>query len=272
MYKKNTSDNNKNGGALCMRKYSYQKNKKNRKEKIGFFTAFSVCLIAVGLALWSTYSSIGGFDNSNVTEPTYIAYLSPTQPVDNPVTGVTVTEYVEPQTTQLQETTEAFTEEREPVVTSSVEPYTGNNESLQTMLQVSASLDYPVTSSKILKEYSMEVLYSETMGDYRVHTGVDFKADIGENVRAMCDGVVEEIYEDSMYGWVIKIVNGNFAVYYCGMSEEVYCDVGDAIYRDDVIGRVGEIPCESKDPMHLHIEVRVGDKTIDPMLIVSSDE
>lgn len=254
-----------------MRRYSYQKDKKSRKEKIGFFTAFSVCLVAVGLALWSTYSSIGGFENSNVEEPTYIAYLNPTEQVDSVMTGVTVTDYNEPET-EARETECTDVVPTETVSESSVPLYTGDNESLQTMLQVSKSLDYPIESSKVQKEYSEEVVYNATMGDYRVHTGVDFSANTGDSVEAMCDGEVESIYKDSMYGYVVKITNGNFSVMYCGMDKDVRCYEGETISRGDVIGRVGEIPCESKDETHLHIEVCVGDKTIDPLLIISSDE
>ncbi len=250
-----------------MKRYSYQKNKKSRKEKIGFLTAFSICLVAVGLALWSTYSSIGGFENQNITEPTYIAYYPPTEAVDNEMTGVTVTEA---------ESTEAETEPEEtteqPETTTPAEVYTGDSESLQTMLQVSASLDYPVNSGKVLKEYSEDAVYSITMGDYRAHTGVDFKADMEENVLAMVDGTVEEIYTDGMYGNVIKVKNGNFAVYYCGVSDTIYCVEGSQIQRGDIIAKVGEIPCESEDDDHIHIEIRVGDKYIDPLLIISSDD
>lgn len=257
-----------------MRRYSYQKNKKSRKEKIGFFTAFSICLVAVGLALWSTYASIGGFDNSNVTEDTdYISYYIPTQQVDNQVTGITVTEYYEddePEET-ISQVTEAI-EAEDPVETEPAMPYTGDSESLQTMLQVSKSLDYPIASTKIQKEYSEEVVYSETMGDYRVHTGVDFSADIGDSVEAMCDGVVESIYKDSMYGYVIKVTNGNFSVLYCGMDESVCCTEGESIERGYVIGTVGEIPCESKDESHLHIEVHVGDTAIDPLMVIDANE
>ncbi len=252
-----------------MRRYSYQKNKKSRKEKIGFFTAFSVCMVAVALALWSTYASIGGFDNQNVTEPTYIATIAPdTEAVNNYVTGVTVTEPAEETFVQ----TEAPVTEPEETEEATAQPYTGENGSLQTILQVSASLDYPVISGKVNKEYSEEAVYSETMGDYRAHTGVDFSADIGENVTAMSDGVVDSIYKDDMFGNVIKVTNGNFSIYYCGVSDTMYCVEGGQITRGDIIGKVGEIPCEKDDGMHLHIEVRVGDKTIDPLTVISNDE
>lgn len=254
-----------------MRRYSYQRNKKSRKEKIGFFTAFSVCIVAVALALWSTYASIGGFDNQNVTEPTYIADMnSATDAVNNDVTGVTVTETAEETTAAVE--TAAVTEQTEAQEETSVQTYTGDSSSLQTILQVSASLDYPVKSEKINKQYSEDAIYSKTMGDYRAHTGVDFEADIGENVIAMSDGVVDSIYTDDMYGNVIKVTNGNFSIYYCGVSETMYCVEGGQITRGDIIGKVGEIPCEAEDGMHLHIEVRVGDKTIDPLTVISSNE
>ncbi len=255
-----------------MRRYSYKNNKKSRKEKIGFFTAFSICIVAVGLALWSTYSSIGGFENSNVTEPTYIAVYPPTEPVANNMTGVVVTE-TEPTETEVVTTHVPEPDTTVvPVGTEYEELYTGDSESLQTMLQVSASLDYPVHSGKILREYSEDVVYNSTMGDYRAHTGVDFRADEGENVLAMCDGMVEEIYADSMYGNVIKVRNGNFTVYYCGVSDTMYCVEGSQVTRGDIIGKVGEVPFEAQDDMHLHVEIKVGDKYIDPLLIISVDE
>lgn len=253
-----------------MRRYSYQKNKKSRKEKIGFFTAFSVCIVAVALALWSTYASIGGFDNQNVTEPTYIATMAPaTEAVNNYVTGVTVTEPTE-ETAFTQETAEPVTEETSAETTGAqIDVEVG---SLQSILQVSACLDYPVISEKVIKEYSEDAVYNETMDDYRAHTGVDFEAEVGEQIAAMSDGVVDSIYTDTMYGNVIKVTNGNFSVYYCGVSETVYCVEGGQITRGDIIGTVGETPCEMKDPPHLHVEVRVGDKTIDPLAIIANNQ
>lgn len=256
-----------------MRRYSYQKNKNSRKEKIGFFTAFSICLVAVGLALWSTYSSIGGFDNANVTEPTYEAVYTPTQPAGHEVTGITEEE-TEPVTWEEETTTsqEPAEETETAETTQSPEAYTGDNESLQTVLQVSSALSYPVSEGTILKEYSEDAVYNETMGDYRAHTGVDFKADAGENVLAMSDGTVEEIYSDGMYGNVIKVKNGNFSVYYCGVSDTMYCVEGSPVTKGDIIAKVGEIPSESEDGTHVHIEVRVGDKIIDPMMVISTEE
>lgn len=252
-----------------MRRYSNQKNKNSRKEKVGFFTAFSICLVAVGLALWSTYSSIGGFENANVTEPTYEAVYTPTEQAGNEIEGVTVAETQPAEqsaTSSVYEEPEQETEEAEP------EAYEGDDEGLQTVLQVNASLIYPIESASIMKEYSENAVYNETMGDYRAHTGVDFIAEEGDNVLAMSDGTVEKIYTDELYGNVIQVKNGNFSVYYFGVSDTMYCTEGTEVSKGDIIAKVGEIPCEIKDGYHIHIEVRVGEKTIDPMMIISAEE
>lgn len=254
-----------------MRRYSYQKDKKSRKEKIGFFTALAVCISALGLALYSTYAGVGGFDNANVTEPTYVATLEGgTDAVDNNVTGVTVTETTVVTSAPVTIATEEQTGAEN--TTDPYESYTGDNNSLQTMLQVADCLSYPVTSRTVLREYSEEAVYSETMKDYRAHTGVDFKADIGENIMSMSDGEVEDIYTDDMFGKVIRIRNGNFSILYCGISGKIYCAEGEQITQGDVIGQVGEVPCESADDMHLHVEVWVGNNHIDPLTVISNNE
>ena len=45
----------------------------------------------------------------------------------------------------------------------------------------------------------------------------------------------------------------------------------EQVKQGDVIGTVSKIPCESKDPKHLHVEVKVGDKLIDPLAVILSD-
>ena len=241
-----------------MRRYTYQKNKKSRKEKIGFFTAFSICIVAVAMALWSSFASIGGYDNANVTETTYTATLMQTEAVDNQVTGITVEE-----TEETTQTTESPAE--------TTQSYSGED-ALETMLQVSASLDYPVESKRVIKEYSEDAVYSKTMGDWRAHTGIDISAKEGEDVLAMSDGVVEQVYTDPLLGEVIKVTQGNFSVLYCGIGGKIYCVQGQEIVRGEVLGQVGTVPCESEDNPHIHIEVRVGDKSIDPLTVISSDE
>ena len=57
--------------------------KKSRYEKAGFYTALSICLIAVTMAVYSTYNTISG-----AKEPTEQPTTTAVE-VNNQVTGIT---------------------------------------------------------------------------------------------------------------------------------------------------------------------------------------
>lgn len=261
-----------------MKRYRYNnKRKKDRTERIGFVTALSVCVIAIGLAIGSTYASIGGLEgNLSGGGSAYTATAGAgSQEVDNEVEGImadgrsheeTSTASTEPPTTVAVGVTEPETSLPAPDVPDTKE------DKLQTILQVSSSLLYPVASERVTKEYSEQAVYSETMEDYRPHTGADFSADKGEAVFSACEGIVDDISSDDMYGNIIKITNGVYSVYYCGVSDDIAVNEGDAVTAGQVIAQVGDIPCESSDESHLHMEVRVSGNSIDPMTVISNDE
>ena len=53
----------------------------------------------------------------------------------------------------------------------------------------------------IAKAYSNgEMVQSKTMGDWRVHNGVDFKGTVGDAVKAINNGVVKAVYDDVLLG------------------------------------------------------------------------
>lgn len=263
-----------------MKKYRYKnKNKKDRSERIGFVTAFTVCIIAIGLAIGSTYASIGGLEG-NLSGGGGSGYTATSagdgEAVDNELQGVMVqgrsdetaasTTATEEATTIAQGITEPDTELPEPDVPDTRE------EKLQTIFQVESSLLYPVNSQRVAKEYSEQGVYSETMQDYRPHTGTDFESTTGAAVFSVCDGIVDDVSYDDMYGNIIKITNGTYSVYYCGVADNIAVDEGEAVEAGQVIGQVGEIPCEIEDEPHIHMEVRVNGNSIDPMTVISNDE
>lgn len=259
-----------------MKRYR-NKNKKERSERIGFVTALTVCVVAIGLAIGSTYASIGGLEgNLSGGGSGYTASSGQgTEAVDNEVEGiivgtnsheVTSTSVTEIPTTIAQGVTQGETELPEPDVPDTKE------ERLQTILQVPTSLIYPVNSQRVSKEYSEQAVYSETMEDYRSHMGADFEASKGAAVFSVCDGIVDDIAYDDMYGNIVKITNGTYSVYYCGVKENIAVKEGESVVTGQVIGQVGDIPCESKDEPHIHMEVRVSGNAIDPMTVISNDE
>lgn len=263
-----------------MKRYSYgSKRKKERSERIGFLTAVSVCVIAIGLAIGSTYASIGGLEGnlSGGADSSYTATSDGgSQEVDNEVKGIMVEESSTEKT--LPTETEVLTTLAESVTdvpeTNLPEPDFPDTkaEKLQTILQVPSSLLYPVSSHRVTKEYSEQAVYNETLDDYRPHTGTDFETHINEDVFSVCEGIVDDIFCDDMYGNTIKITNGVYSVYYCGVNNNISVEEGEAVESGQVIAHVGEIPCESEDGPHIHIEVRVSGNSIDPMTVISNDE
>ena len=54
-----------------------------------------------------------------------------------------------------------------------------------------------------------EMVQSATMGDWRVHNGVDFRGAVGDPVKAINNGVVKAVYDDVLWGTVVEIDHGD---------------------------------------------------------------
>ena len=149
--------------------------KKSRYERIGFYTSLSICLIAVSMAVYSTYSNISETDPAKKVVETTVAIRQ----VNEPVTGVT--EII----TQPQEETQvtAVAQTYEPIeqVPTEVSQEDTRN-ALQTMLSTDLSLTYPLDSNNIIREYSEKTTYYKTLNVWKPHLGVDFAGELGDNV------------------------------------------------------------------------------------------
>jgi len=119
----------------------------------------------------------------------------------------------------------------------------------------------------ILKDYSNgEMVKSKTMGDWRVHNGVDFSGAKGNEVLAIQNGTVKSVFNDPMWGTVVEIDHGNGLVAkYCGLLKDSVPAKGSDVEQFWTIGKLGEIPIENADGYHLHLEITVGGKIVDPL-------
>lgn len=258
-----------------MKKYKHNSTKKPT-ERVGFYIALSICLVAVGLAVYSTYTSVSEYLSS---DDEYSSSLVETaSPVAQNVTGVTEAPTLEVSTPDEAETTGETRDGTLTLYESSTLPDTedvdaeSDMDSLSAVLKVTESLIYPVDSESVLREYSETAVYNSTMKDYRAHTGTDFTAHEGDKVYAMCDGVVKKISFDERYGVIIEVANDEYTVYYCGVDSDTNVRMKDQVKQGEVIGTVSNIPCESTDPVHLHVEIKVGDKLIDPLTVILSNQ
>lgn len=120
-------------------------------------------------------------------------------------------------------------------------------------------------NSKISKDYSDgDPVYSETMGDWRTHNGIDIAGNVGDNAISVQDGTVKDVGSDDIWGEVIVIEHGNgLTARYCGIKSTVA--KGAHVEQGQVIGTVVAIPAEASDGIHVHLETEIDGKTVNPV-------
>lgn len=119
-------------------------------------------------------------------------------------------------------------------------------------------------NSKVSRNYSANPVYSETMHDWRAHSGIDIAGNIGDEAIAIQDGTVKKVYSDELWGDVIVIEHGNgLTAKYCGIKSTLEKDAH--IEQGQVIGTVVMIPVEGADGVHVHLETEVDGKSVDPV-------
>lgn len=127
-------------------------------------------------------------------------------------------------------------------------------------------LIYPVEGEIILPFSDNKLIYSKTMNDYRVHSGIDIGAKVLSRVYATEDGVIESVKEDSLMGKTIIIdhLNG-FKSIYKNLSSTEMVNEGDNVEKGDIISGVGESALvEIKEESHLHFELTKDGVTVNP--------
>ena len=176
----------------------YQKPEKTRREKIGFYTAFSICLIAVCMAVYSTYTTVRQPKRQTAASVTPTSAVS----VAQPMTGVTVPAATEPPETEP-EVSAAPDTTAAAETTAATEPTgeTRRADALQTMLAAEISLTMPTKSGRVVKPYSSDSVYNKTLNSWKPHTGADFDGELGDDVYAMLGG--------EQYGWRMEYFVGN---------------------------------------------------------------
>lgn len=248
---------------------SHSRRRRSRREKIGFYTAFSICLIAICMAVYSTYNTVVNPSSAKLTQ-------TPTQAkqVNEAVTGVVGTLPVP--TLGIPE----VTEQEDIVVPTAVADLTTEPEedeskysedALQTMLAADLSLRFPVDGGNVLREYSKDSVYFKTLNVWKPHTGTDFKGELGDDVYAMTGGEVTKVTDDKMYGKTVEISVNNAICIYSGLGS-ITVEKGEKVEAGDKIGTVGSVPFEASDENHIHVAVKVNGNYADPLNFIGNEE
>jgi murein DD-endopeptidase MepM/ murein hydrolase activator NlpD len=100
------------------------------------------------------------------------------------------------------------------------------------------------------------------LGRPAMHTGLDFRAAMGDPVRATANGKVVSSGWAGGYGRMVEVDHGNGLSTRYGHLSEINVKVGDVIRIGQVIGAVGSTG-RSTGP-HLHYETRIDGDAVDP--------
>ena len=222
----------------------------------GFYIVLLLCLAAIGVSGYVVFSSAQQNVNTDFPEIPDLG-LSSTVPYSGVSLATTppVTEAVNVVGTQA----------TIPDVTAPIQ--TQAPSTLKPSTTVAKVFYVRPLVGTVIREYSDSTpVYNPTMDDWRVHTGVDIAAALGEVVCAVAPGTVTALYNDYFTGVTVEILHlDGVTSRYCGLAENTDVVVGDPVTAGTVIGCVGETAIfESLDGPHLHFELCQNDETIDP--------
>lgn len=118
-------------------------------------------------------------------------------------------------------------------------------------------------NGKITSEFGGREVTSPVMS--ADHKGIDIAAKQGTNILAAIEGQVEEANSNSEYGNFIKIKKDEVLTVYAH-CKKLKVSKGDNVKQGDVIATVGSTG-KSTGP-HLHFEIRLSGRYINPKLII----
>ena len=128
----------------------------------------------------------------------------------------------------------------------------------------------PLRGETVMPFSMDELVYSETMGDWRTHNGVDIAAEEGATVVAAASGKVTSVINDYWMGSTVTIACGDhYELTYASLAHPSV-SAGDSVRAGDAIGSVsaGALQEEALGP-HLHFSVTRNGVLMDPAVYLS---
>jgi len=170
------------------------------------------------------------------------------------------TEEIEEEQKKEEETEEQEESEQTESLESQEETNTQNNQ----------GYIWPLSGEVITVFTTDNLIYSETLDEWRGHAGIDIEAELGTKVKAVKDGTVKKVEEDDLWGIAITIDHGNdMETKYANLGTKEMVEEGIQVKQGDHIGTVGETASiEMLIDSHLHFEARKDGELVDPRSIL----
>ncbi len=235
-------------------------NYSQKRTLVGRIIYIALTLMAVTVLIVTMYTFFGGSKRSEKNNP-----------VTNAVTEGN-SEKPRDTTTGDKEPAGADTEEPAGNVTDDIKPTDVPPAKDWSKLKVMMP-----TEGVIYKRHDLtNAVFSLTMNDYRVHQGIDIECNAGSDVLSCAYGTVKTAGYDPFMGYTVIIDHGDGLVsYYKNLSDEFAEGIteGATVYAGQVIGTVSDSAIiEVSDEPHLHFELELDGKAIDPMTMLDYEE
>ena len=228
----------------------------------GFYTILTVCCLIIAVSAYVLWTSASEPEQDKLQASTPI--ITPAEEPD-----------LSEDTPVLSEETAAPEEDEQPVPEE--QPAESEETAAPTptpMVTVSAPIYVRPASGAVITPFSGdELLFQPTFGDWRVHTGTDFAAEPGENVLALTDGTVQEVFEDGLYGTCVTLSHdADLTSTYRGLTD-VRVVAGQAVTAGETLGAVAEtIDAEAALGTHLHVEAARAGTPVDVLELLGESE
>ncbi len=217
----------------------------------GFYAIIALCLLGLGAASWFAVSRYNKMENSTNPQSSYGEYSTPQDSYNS-------------STDMPEDTTPPPAEETENTVSDV--PYSEPQEGTPAPPKTEKRSFILPVDGNIQKGFSDTALqYSATIGDMRLHLGIDICAADGTDIKAAGSGNVTSVEDSATLGKTVVIDHvDKLTVKYCGMAS-VNVKVGDKVQAGTVLGTLGTVPFECADKSHLHLETTLDGKPVSPL-------
>ena len=124
----------------------------------------------------------------------------------------------------------------------------------------------PMENASIVKDFSnKELQYNDTLKQWEIHKALDLASDTSNNVLAISNGTVTNVYNNYLEGGVIEITHENGIKSVYKSLEEISVKNGDYVNTGDVIASIStSMAREVNTGAHLHFEMYKNNLAVNP--------
>ena len=105
------------------------------------------------------------------------------------------------------------------------------------------------------------ILFENT---YLPSTGIDYQSDYDFDVVSILDGIVITVREDQTLGKLVEIKHKDNIISSYQSLSEIMVKEGDEVKQGTIIGKSGTANIQKDMGSHLHFELTINSKTVDP--------